>query len=585
MLRKVLIANRGEIAIRIIRACQEMGITTVAVYAEDDRHSKHVRLADEAYLLPGTQLSETYLNIPGLIAVARQSGAEAVHPGYGFLSENAAFSAACRESGIVFIGPSPEVIEAMGSKLLARERMQAAGVPITPGSPKLNSLEEAQIWADKIGYPLLLKASAGGGGRGMKRVMTPEELPEAYAAALRESKSYFADDTVYLEKLVTHPRHIEVQILADTQGHVIHLGERDCSVQRRNQKLIEETPAPHLPAQVRQTVLDAAVAGARAIGYTGAGTFEFVVQNNCVAYFMEVNTRLQVEHPITEMVTRVDLVKEQLRIASGLPLSYSQEQLHFEGHAIECRITVEDARQNFRPVPGLITGYEEPAGFGVRVDSMPYSGYEIPRSYDSLLAKLVAWAPTRAEALARMQRALREYRIEGVTTLIPFFQWALAHPVFVEGHYDTGFVPNYFEPGHLPAITPASAPIDTPTQQREIVDVEINGRYFQVALYLPEAAGRPASGPPSHAPKGPSAGSGRRKEANQAQVPAPMAGTVVKVAVAAGQTVSEGQLLCIIESMKMENDILAPRSGVLKTVAIQANEKVQAGAVLVEFET
>lgn len=584
MLRKVLIANRGEIAIRIIRACQEMGITTVAVYAEDDRHSKHVRLADEAFLLPGTQLSETYLNIPALIARAQQAGAEAIHPGYGFLSENAAFSAACRDNGIIFIGPSPEVIEAMGSKLLARERMQAAGVPITPGSPRLNSLEEAQYWAEKIGYPLLIKASAGGGGRGMKRVMKPEDLPEAYAAALRESKSYFADDTVYLEKLVSHPRHIEVQILADTHGHVIHLGERDCSVQRRNQKLIEETPAPNLPAAVRQTVLEAAVAGARAIGYTGAGTFEFVVQNNCEAYFMEVNTRLQVEHPITEMVTRVDLVKEQLRIASGLPLSYTQEQIRFEGHAIECRITVEDARQNFRPVPGLITAYEEPAGFGVRVDSMPYSGYEIPRSYDSLLAKLIAWAPSRPEALARMQRALREYRIEGVTTLIPFFQWALSHPAFAEGHYDTGFISTYFEPGALPDTPATSTPAESPGYQREVVDVEVNGRYFQVAFYLPEAISQSQAVPAGHLKK-PTPVSSRRKENNQAQVPAPMAGTVVKVAVVPGQQVHEGQLLCIIESMKMENDILSPRSGILKQVLVQTGEKVQAGAVLVDFET
>jgi acetyl-CoA/propionyl-CoA carboxylase, biotin carboxylase, biotin carboxyl carrier protein len=586
MLRKVLVANRGEIAIRIIRACQEMGITTVAVYAEDDRQSKHVRLADEAYLLPGTQLSETYLNIQALIEIAKRSGAEGIHPGYGFLSENAAFSLACRENQIAFIGPSPEVIETMGSKLMARERMHAAGVPITPGSPKLNNLAQAQEWADKIGYPLLLKASAGGGGRGMKRVMNPDELPAAYDAALRESKSYFSDDTVYLEKLVTAPRHVEVQILADSHGHVIHLGERDCSVQRRNQKLIEESPAPHLPAEVRQKLLDAAVAGAQAIAYTGAGTFEFVVQNNTEPYFMEVNTRLQVEHPITEMVTRVDLVKEQLRIASGLPLSYQQTDIRFEGHAIECRITVEDAKQNFRPVPGLISRYEEPAGFGVRVDSMPYSGYEIPRSYDSLLAKLITWAPTREEALARMQRALKEYTIEGVTTLIPFFQWALQVPAFAEGHYDTGFVSSYFDPQLLGPTAPTVPAEESAPRQRELVDVEVNGRYFQVAMYLPEMAVRSASNSAkAHAPKGPAASKGARKDsANQSQVPAPMAGTVVKVAVEAGQTVESGQLLCIIESMKMENDLLSPRQGVLKKVAIQAGEKVQAGAVLVEFE-
>jgi acetyl-CoA/propionyl-CoA carboxylase biotin carboxyl carrier protein len=582
MFKKVLIANRGEIAIRIIRACHELGIATIALYADDDRTSKHVRLADEAYLLPGSQLAETYLNIPAIIAIAQQAGAEAIHPGYGFLSENAAFSQACVEAGIAFIGPSAHVIEAMGSKLLARERMQAAGVPITPGSPQLKNLAEAQEWANRIGYPLLIKASAGGGGRGMKKVMAADELSAAYEAATRESKSYFGDDTIYLEKLVERPRHVEVQILADTHGNVIHLGERDCSVQRRNQKLVEESPAPNLPEEVKQRLFDAAVAGAKAIGYTGAGTFEFVVQNSAEPYFMEVNTRLQVEHPITEMVTHVDLVHEQLRIAAGLPLRYSQADIRFEGHAIECRITVEDATRNFTPVPGLIGRYEEPAGYGVRVDSMPYPGYDIPKSYDSLLAKLITWAPTREEAIARMRRALREYQIEGVTTLLPFFKWVMDQEAFVSGHYDTGFIPTYFNPSVLPASVVVPDTEATGTLTRQEVVVEVNGKRFQVAMHLPQVATSSANAP-TRAPKGP--GSASKQASNGNAISTPMSGTVVKVNAEAGQTIEAGTVVCIIESMKMENDIVASRSGTLKTVAVQAGDKVQAGALLVEFES
>lgn len=577
---KVLIANRGEIAIRVIRSCHLLGIQAVAVYAEDDRDSLHVKLADEAYLLPGSSLAETYLNIQALIEHAQRSGAQAVHPGYGFLSENAAFADAVTQAGLAFIGPKAEVIQTMGSKVEARKVMQQAGVPITPGSPPLQNLEEATQWAAKIGFPVLLKASAGGGGRGMKKVATPEELPAAFESALRESLSYFADSTVYLEKLVQNPRHIEVQLLGDSHGSVIHLGERDCSVQRRNQKLVEETPAPHFPAELRTRVLDAAVRGAKALNYTGAGTFEFVVENNRDVYFMEVNTRLQVEHPITEMVTGVDLVAEQLRIAAGLPLSYTQDQIHFNGHAIECRITVEDARQNFRPVPGRVGALREPQGPWVRVDGMLQPEYEIPRSYDSLVAKLICWGPNRGAALGRLRQALSEYQIEGVTTLIPFFQWILDQPDFASGHYDTGFVPAFFKPEML---GDAGASVQTvsetePAERRELV-LELAGKRFEVAVYLPPEAKSTAT--PTRRKPGAAAGG---SAASPNQILAPMAGTIVKLGAAVGDTLESGQVACVIESMKMENDIVAPRQGRIKSISVSVGEKVQAGALVIELE-
>ena len=584
MFEKVLVANRGEIAIRVIRACHGLGIQAVAIYADDDRHGLHVALADEAYLLPGSQLAETYLNSQAILDIARRAGAQAIHPGYGFLSENAAFAEACTQADIAFIGPSAEVMRAMGSKVEARTRMEQAGVPITPGSPPLTDLAAAQRWAEQIGYPVLLKASAGGGGRGMKQVKSAAELPAAFESALRESLAYFADSTVFLEKLVQHPRHIEVQILGDSQGQVIHLGERDCSIQRRNQKLVEETPAPHLPAEVRSRVLEAAVRGAAALGYCGAGTFEFVVENNRDVYFMEVNTRLQVEHPITEMVTGVDLVAEQLRIAAGLPLSYAQEDIGFRGAAIECRITVEDAGQNFRPVPGQVTALSEPHGPWVRVDSMLRPDYEIPRSYDSLLAKLVVWGATREAAIGRLRQALSEYRIEGVATLIPFYQWLLTQPDYLSGHYDTGFVPTHFRPELLPpAAAPAAASNAATT--RQLLELEVNHKRFEVAVYLPETA-HAAKAPGRSAPGRPGGrkASDDQASGNQLQILAPMAGTVVKLAVSPGQALNPGEVVCVIESMKMENDILSPRQGVVKVLGATAGEKVQAGALLLEYE-
>ncbi|MGV3524457.1 MAG: acetyl/propionyl/methylcrotonyl-CoA carboxylase subunit alpha [Candidatus Sericytochromatia bacterium] len=584
MFDKVLVANRGEIAVRIIRACHGLGVQAVALYAEDDRQGLHVKLADEAYLLPGTALAETYLNIPAILDIAQRAGAQAIHPGYGFLSENAEFAAACAEAGVVFIGPSAEVMRTMGSKVSARSRMEQAGVPITPGSPPLQNFEEARQWAAQIGYPVLLKASAGGGGRGMKKVPHEAALPDAFEAAVRESLTYFADGTVYLEKLVENPRHIEVQILGDAHGNVIHLGERDCSIQRRNQKLVEESPAPHLPAEVRQHLLDAAVRGAQALNYTGAGTFEFVVQNNRDAYFMEVNTRLQVEHPITEMVTGIDLVQAQLRVAAGEPLPWTQEQIHFNGHAIECRITVEDARQNFRPVPGQVGRLQEPHGPWVRVDGMLQPDYAIPRSYDSLVAKLVVWGSHREQALGRLRQALNEYEIEGVTTLLPFYRWLLEQSVFQEGHFDTGFVPTYFKSEYLPE-QPVASDSGESSRTPQRLEMEVNGKRFEVAVYLPEAFGHSGTPASVRSPRRPgSQQSGSSSAAHPDQIVAPMAGTVVKLGGELGHELTAGQVACVIESMKMENDIASPRTGKIKALHVKAGEKVQAGALLLEFE-
>ena len=576
MFQKVLIANRGEIAVRIIRACHSLGIQTVMIYAEDDRQGLAVQLADEAYLLPGSTLAETYLNISAIVEIAQRSGAEAVHPGYGFLSENPLFVEACENAGLRFMGPDAEVMRKMGSKVEARKHMQAAGVPVTPGSPPLSSASEAETWAQKIGYPVLLKASAGGGGRGMKKVKEAAELADAFAAARREGETYFGDGTIYMEKFVEKPRHVEVQILGDGHGNVIHLGERDCSVQRRNQKLVEESPAPHLPAEVREVLLTAAVKGAKALNYTGAGTFEFVVQNNRDVYFMEVNTRLQVEHPVTEMVTGRDLVREQLRIAAGLPISFAQEAVTFRGSAIECRITIEDAHQNFRPVPGKVGNVKEPCGPWVRVDSMLQPHYEIPGAYDSLVAKLIVWGSDREEAIARLRQALKEYTIEGVTTLLPFFQWITTEPHFVAGHFDTHYLENYFSADLLEAPAPTSTDEETTQSVRDVMEMEVNGKRFEVAVYREVAPTQKTRRP----------GQGKKEKGtggNPNEIRSPMAGTLVKVNVSEAQSIEKGVIAFVIESMKMENDILTAREGTAAKVMVTPGQKVQAGDLLMTF--
>jgi len=442
LFKKILIANRGEIALRIIRTCKELGIKTVAVYSEADRYSLHVRFADEAVCIGPGPSKDSYLNIPRIIAAAEITNAEAIHPGYGFLAENAMFAEICESSGIKFIGPTPDAIEAMGDKALAKETMRKAGVPVIPGSDGVvETLEEAREIANEIGYPIMLKAAAGGGGKGMRMVNDESELENAWQTARAEAEAAFGNPAVYIEKFIERPRHIEIQILADEYGNVIHLGERDCSIQRRHQKLVEESPSPIVTPGLREAMGQAAVKGAKSVKYRNAGTIEFLVDKNGNFYFMEMNTRIQVEHPVTEMVYGIDIVREQIRIAAGEKLNIKQRQLKPNGHAIECRINAEDSYNGFRPSPGKITGLHFPGGFGIRVDSHIYQEYVVPPYYDSLIAKLIAHGRTRDEAIARMLRALEEFVIEGIHTTIPFHIKLLNSPEFRSGvDYDTKFV-------------------------------------------------------------------------------------------------------------------------------------------------
>ncbi len=446
MFQKVLVANRGEIAVRILRGCHERGLKTVAVYSDVDRTALHVRYADEAYNIGPAAARESYLRIDRILDVARKSGAEAIHPGYGFLAEKAEFAQACQDAGFIFIGPSPHAIRAMGDKVIAKRSVKAAGVPLVPGTDSERDLsdEEFLAAAAEIGFPLLVKAAAGGGGKGMRTVRRMEDLPDALGAARREALGAFNDGRVYLEKLVEGARHIEFQILGDEHGNIIHLGERECSIQRRHQKLIEESPSPALSEALRHEMGEKAVAAARSVGYTNAGTVEFLLDQDGKYYFLEMNTRLQVEHPVTEMVTGVDIVKEQLRIAAGRRLRYSQDDIRMNGWAIECRITSEDPHNNFLPSTGRIVAITEPTGPGIRVESGAYEGFEVSLFYDPMIAKLIAWGETRAEAILRMRRALDEYRLIGVHTSIPFHRQMMDSPSFIGGQFDTQFLEKRF---------------------------------------------------------------------------------------------------------------------------------------------
>ncbi len=441
MIRKILIANRGEIAVRVMRSCREMGIQSVAVFSEADRAARYVLYADEACLIGPAASKESYLDIEKIIQAAKLHKADAVHPGYGFLSENAAFARRCKEEGIIFIGPAPETMEAMGDKISARKRMIEAGVPVVPGTQQpLQSAEEAVRVCKEIGFPVMLKASMGGGGKGMRLIYKEEEVVEAYNSARSESLSSFGDDTVYLEKFVEEPHHIEFQILGDNHGNVIHLCERECSVQRRNQKIVEESPSPFITAELRKDMGEKAVAAAKAVHYSGAGTIEFLVDKHRNFYFLEMNTRLQVEHPITEEVLGVDLVKEQIRVANDEPLHIRQEEIAQRGHAIECRICAEDTEAGFMPSPGVIRQLTEPNGIGVRVDSYVYEGYEIPVYYDPMIGKLIVWATNRQYAIERMRRVLHEYKITGLKTNISYLRRIMDTTDFVQGKYDTSFI-------------------------------------------------------------------------------------------------------------------------------------------------
>ncbi|UYP01825.1 acetyl-CoA carboxylase biotin carboxylase subunit [Bacillus subtilis] len=445
MIKKLLIANRGEIAVRIIRACRELGIETVAVYSEADKDALHVQMADEAFCIGPKASKDSYLNVTNIVSVAKLTGTDAIHPGYGFLAENADFAELCEEVNVTFVGPNADAISKMGTKDVARETMKQAGVPIVPGSQGIiENVEEAVSLANEIGYPVIIKATAGGGGKGIRVARTEEELINGIKITQQEAATAFGNPGVYIEKYIEDFRHVEIQVLADNYGNTIHLGERDCSIQRRLQKLLEESPSPALDSEIREQMGDAAVKAAKAVGYTGAGTVEFIYDyNEQRYYFMEMNTRIQVEHPVTEMVTGTDLIKEQIKVASGMELSLKQEDVEFEGWAIECRINAENPSKNFMPSPGEIKMYLPPGGLGVRVDSAAYPGYSIPPYYDSMIAKVITYGKTRDEAIARMKRALSEFVIEGIETTIPFHLKLLEHETFVSGEFNTKFLETY----------------------------------------------------------------------------------------------------------------------------------------------
>ena len=445
MFKKVLIANRGEIAVRIIRACREIGIPTVAIYSQADANSLHVRLATEAYCIGPAQSAQSYLSIPAIISAALVSGADAIHPGYGFMSERADFAEICEKHGIKFIGPTAEAMRKMGDKATARKTMIENDVPVTPGTGILKTPQEVKEFAKKAGYPIILKATAGGGGKGMRICRSDEEVDVNMSLCQTEAQNFFGNPDVYAEKFLENPRHIEVQILGDQYGNVVHLGERDCSIQRRHQKLLEEAPSPAIDEATRKEMGAAAVRAAKAINYEGAGTCEFLLDHDGKWYFMEMNTRIQVEHCVTEMISNVDLVREQIMVAAGEPLDFTQDDIILRGHAIECRINAENPAKDFMPNPGQITGYVTPGGFGVRVDSHVYQDYKIPPYYDSMIGKLICWGRTRNEARRRMYRALKEYVITGVETTIPFHQDIIEDPVFMSGNFNTGFIEDFYK--------------------------------------------------------------------------------------------------------------------------------------------
>jgi acetyl-CoA/propionyl-CoA/long-chain acyl-CoA carboxylase, biotin carboxylase, biotin carboxyl carrier protein len=582
---KVLVANRGEIAIRIFRTLRELGIGCVSVYSDADRGAAHVRAADEAYRLGPGPPTESYLRGDVVVEVARRAGADAIHPGYGFLAENAAFARLVEEAGLVWIGPPADAIELMGSKTRARAAMSAAGVPIIPGAvdPARSARDIAALGAE-IGFPLIVKAAAGGGGKGMEIVRSPADAERAFEAATRQGERHFADPTVYVERYLEDPRHVEVQVLADAHGHVIHLGERDCTIQRRHQKLVEETPSPAVDGPLRARIGKIAVDAARAAGYRSAGTIEGLLDAGGEYFFMEMNTRIQVEHTVTEAVTGLDLVREQVLIAAGEPLSLTQDDVVLHGHAIECRINAEDVSAGFLPAPGRITGYEEPGGPGVRVDSGVEPGDEVSGLYDPMIAKLIVHDVDRERATARMIRALTEFRIDGPPTLVGFHRALLEHPCFARGGTCAGVIESEELAQRAGELTQKYAHRTTRMPSRpdgesvrttpRLVPVEVDGRAYDVRLHVAE--------PPW------TALARRRRERGVAQqdstadglVVSPMQGTVLKVEVADGDAVDAGQLLCVVEAMKMENEIVAPQVGVVRDLAVSPGSAIASGQLV-----
>ncbi len=589
MFSKVLVANRGEIAVRICRALEEMEISSVAVYSELDRNALHPQCADEAYNLGDGPAAENYLSVEKILDVAKRAGAEAIHPGYGFLAENAPFAQACEDAGIVFIGPPASAIEAMGSKTRARELMQAAGVPIVPGTTEaVASVAEAlEIARKEIGFPVAVKAAGGGGGKGFRVALTEDELEGAFEGASREGEKFFSDPTVYLERYLPDPRHVEVQVLADRHGAVIHLGERDCSIQRRHQKVIEESPAPEwvVDEELRARIGGIGVEAARAVNYVGAGTIEGLLQDG-EYFFLEMNTRVQVEHCVTEMTTGIDIVKEGIRAAAGESLGYSQEDVALRGHAIECRINAEDASKNFAPAPGSIGAYSEPKGPGVRVDSGVGAGGEVSPMYDPMVAKLIVWDADREQATRRMLRALDEYEIEGLKTLIPFHKALLETEQWAKGETCRDLLEDRDWLKTLAFEKPAKTG-DGEDQQEAVEQaytVEVSGQRFDVRVIgapplsaFPGAAAVNGSAPAAaKAPK-----RGARKSSGGGgpdAIESPLQGNMWKVLVKEGDTVVEGQILCIIEAMKMENEITAHKAGTIAELPIVEGAPINAGA-------
>ncbi|MEJ6512446.1 MAG: acetyl-CoA carboxylase biotin carboxylase subunit [Acidimicrobiales bacterium] len=587
MLKKILIANRGEIAVRVIRACQEMGIATVAVYSDLDRDALHVRLADEAYALGGTTAAESYLNTELILDVIERSGADGVHPGYGFFSENTDFARAITERGVTFIGPPPGAIEIMGDKVSSRIAAQAVGVQGVPGTTEfLKDASEVVAFGKEHGWPVAIKAAYGGGGRGMRVVRSEDEAAEALDSAQSEALKGFGRDECYVERYLTWPRHIEMQIIADTHGNCVWIAERDCSAQRRHQKLVEESPAPNFPPEIRQAMGDAAVTVAKACGYVNAGTVEFLFQDG-EFFFLEMNTRLQVEHPVTEMVSGIDLVAEQIRVASGLPLSFTQESIELRGHAIEIRINAEDPAQGkFLPSPGHITTLVPPSGFGTRWDGGYESGDTVSQYYDNLVGKLICWGADREIAIRRTLRALHEFRIEGIATTIPADLAILEHQDFVDGIHSTKWVEDTLDLSGV-GSTATVADDETEAKVQRDVDVEVNGKRFSVKVFVPESqAGAVVAGGAGGGSSRPrrSAGAGAGAGAGSGSVTVPMQGTIVKLMVEVGQEVEAGATVCVLEAMKMENNITADKAGTVKEIKVAVGDSVGSGDVVVVIE-
>jgi acetyl-CoA/propionyl-CoA carboxylase biotin carboxyl carrier protein len=584
VLKKVLIANRGEIAVRIIRTCREMGISTVAVYSELDRNALHVRLADEAYGLGGQSPAESYLNTEAILDVINRSGADAVHPGYGFFSENVDFARAISSRGVTFIGPPPEAIEVMGDKISSRLAADKAGVAGVPGrNQTLKDAKEVVAFAKEVGWPVAIKAAYGGGGRGMKVVQSPDEAKQAFESAQREAQSYFGRSECYLERYLTAPRHVEMQILADGHGTTLWLGERDCTAQRRHQKLIEESPAPNFPDDVRLAMGEAAVKVSEACGYVNAGTVEFLFQDRQF-YFLEMNTRLQVEHPVTELVTGLDLVEWQIRIAAGESLDFSQDEIQRNGHAIEVRINAEDpAGGKFTPSPGTITRFDQPSGPGVRLDAGYAAGDTLSQYYDNLIGKLIVWGSDREKARLRMLRAIEETRIEGVATTLAADVIILTNEEFVRATHSTKWVEESLDFSTLTSTPTPVVSVGT-GEVRKDVTAEVNGRRITVALWLPEASDDGLPRPISTAAKP------RRQHhagvlgSGSNTVSVPMQGTIVNVSVEIGQHVEAGDTVMILEAMKMENSVNAEKAGVVKSINVASGDSVSAGDVVAVIE-